>query len=82
MKRIVLAALATATLGFAGPAFASSVPINTLWYPQTTAVPAYTTATVIQDFSLAPGASGTPYVAETLPGFFRKRSRSRGGTSA
>ena len=68
----------TATLGFAGPAFASSVPINTLWYPQTTAVPAYTTATVIQDFSPAPGANGTPYVAETFPGLFSEEVKVQG----
>lgn len=68
MKRVALAALA---LTFAAPAVATPPPPHTtVWNPQSTTLPGYTDATVIQDFSTPDVPNNTPYGGNTVPGVF------------
>lgn len=78
MKRTILAAAAAVSFCLSGAAYAKTTPIITIWYPQQTALPAYTTATVIQDFSAAVGANGTPYEPQTVPGLFSEEVKIQG----
>ena len=68
MKYSIFAALALAATS---PALASSPPpYHIIWNPQSTALPAYTTATVIEDFSTPNVPNNTPYSGRTVPGVF------------
>ena len=69
MKRIILAAVALAA---ATPAIAAGPEYATIWNPQSTTLPGYTSATVIQDFETTPHQPDTNYVPETVPGVFQE----------
>jgi PEP-CTERM motif len=67
VKRIVIAAVA---LAIASPAVAAPPPYTIIWNPQSTTLPAYTAATVIQDFETPDVANNTPYGGRTVAGVF------------
>lgn len=70
MKRTIFAAIALVT---AAPAIAGPPPPHTtVWNPQSTTLPGYTAATVIQDFETTPHHPNANYVPETLPGVFQE----------
>ena len=68
MKRILIAAFA---LAISVPAIAADPPPHTTtWNPNSTSLPGYTAATVIQDFSVPDVPNNTPYGGRTVPDVF------------
>lgn len=68
--RYLLAALA---LGIASPALATPVhPYTVIWSPQSIALPAWTSATIIETFTTPGGVNNTDYVPKTVPGVFQE----------
>lgn len=63
--------LAALALMVASPVVASPTPpYNIIWNPQSTALPGYTTATVLEDFSTPDVPNNTPFVGQTVAGLF------------